>query len=286
MYQHISFNEEEHSYTNVVTKQRYTSVTTLIGRYESGFDGDYWSIYKGYQDYLGFEDDNNQAFKDMMKRNGIDYRNKSKANLIAVIRKSGLRDVDVLKPYATARLLAWEYSKDKACARGTAYHKEREDEAYKDGFMVFENKQYGTSYSYALDLAQLTDGAYAELLVYLHRAKLSGQADKVNVETIKGVRYVDIDDWKTNKKITFENSFDKYKAPISHLEETKYNKHALQLSMYGYILEQHGYTVRNIRFTHAILNEQNKEIHREYYSLPYLRRECELLIADSLLQAA
>lgn len=285
--EHISFDEESHSYTNVKSKRRYISCTTLFGRYEEGYDGDYWALYKAYQDYLGIDDVDKKKFSGLMMRNGLDFKLPcDKSNLMTIIKRSGFKESwDVLTPFAIKRLDAWELNRDNKAARGTRYHKKAEDLAYKEGYMSFGSGATKTNYSYSLDLHQLQDGGYAELLVYLHEFCVAGQVDKAKFETIDGICYVDIDDWKTNDKITTDKGFKNYKAPISHLSCNKFNKYALQLSMYAYILECYGYVVRHLRFTHIVLDENENEVQRLPYKIPYLRNECIAVLHDYSLQA-
>lgn len=279
--EHISFNEEEHSYTNVKTKRRYISVTTLIKHYEAGYDGRYWSIYKGYQDYLGISDADKKKFSSLMMRNGLDFKQPcDEDNLIRIIKKSGLKDISKIEPFAKKRLDLWDANcKDKG-ERGTRFHKKEEFGAYQTGSMGFSTGNVKTNYSYSFDLSQLQDGGYSELLVYLHEFGIAGQVDKAKFESVGNITYVDIDDWKTNDKITTSNGFQKFKAPINHLEETKLNKYALQLSMYAYILECHGFVVRHLRFTHIVLDKDEVEVNRLYYVIPYLRNEVIAILND------
>ena len=279
--EHISFNEEEHSYTNVKTKKRYISVTTLIKHYESGYDGKYWSIYKGYQDYLGISDADKKKFSKLMMDKGLDFKQPCDIdNLIRIIKKTGLKDISKITPFAKKRLELWDINCQFKGERGTRFHKKEEFGAYQTGSMKFATGNVGTNYSYSFDLSQLMDGGYSELLVFLHKYGVAGQVDKAKFESVGNITYVDIDDWKTNDKITTKNGFQKFKAPISHLEETKFNKYALQLSMYAYILECYGYTVRHLRFTHIVLDEFENEVNRLYYTIPYLRDEVIAILED------
>ena len=87
-------------------------------------------------------------------------------------------------------------------------------------------------------------------------------------------RTVDINDWKSNKKIDKSNKYTKGLFPISHLENTKLNIYTLQLSFYGLILERKGFKVRNLTLTH--ITEEKEEI----IPLKYLREECLNIIQD------
>jgi hypothetical protein len=77
-------------------------------------------------------------------------------------------------------------------------------------------------------------------------------------------------DYKTDKKIEKSNRWQKFKYPLNHLDQCNYNKYALQLSLYKYMLELAG----------IVLPESNTIVHFHKdnpsyveYELPYLRDE-------------
>ena len=45
----IKFDEESHTYTHKDTKERFISVTTLLGKYKQPFDSAYWSDKKAQE---------------------------------------------------------------------------------------------------------------------------------------------------------------------------------------------------------------------------------------------
>lgn len=63
-------------------------------------------------------------------------------------------------------------------------------------------------------------------------------------------------------------------SPISHLDCCNYNHYRLQISTYGWLMEQAGYTIRNLSFTHI----------NQPYEFDYLKDEVEGIIKDNYVQ--
>ena len=161
----------------------------------------------------------------------------------------------------------WREEKNVAADRGTHYHSVKEKQALASGKAInpFDDKFYvtikptkapGKDKESIPSLASLLDGYHPELILFNHRFKIAGTADKVFIETIDGIRYIDIDDFKTNKTIKKTNSFQKMRPPLDKLDDCNYNHYRLQICIYAWMLEQEGYKVRNTSFTH--LNEVYK----------------------------
>lgn len=125
----------------------------------------------------------------------------------------------------------------------------------------------------AKDLYLLPDGYYPELIIWNDKYTVCGTADKVWINTIDGVRFIDIDDWKTNKEIKMPTRYN-MEAPLGHLSDVNYIHYTLQLSTYAWMLEQVGFTIRNLYLTHQ--REINGESTR--YKLQYLKKEVLLML--------
>ena len=203
--------------------------------------------------------------------------------------------------------LKWDDKRDGANLKGNSYHRSREISAIKNGFEInaYDNKEYpvhvellaGTfekqgsdpretvlrgidfadkKYTVLDNLMDLPDGFYPELLLWNDEYQVAGTADRVFIETILGERFVDIDDYKTNavlKRTSFYVRGKGYKMllpPVNHLMDCKHVRYNLQVSMYGFFLEQMGFTVRQVGYHH--LNVLNK--------LDYLRDEVIDILND------
>lgn len=269
----IKFNSKHHSYEK--GSKTYTSVSQLIAKYKEPFKGDHYSYYKAYELFFG-----KKEFKALRDMSGFHH---SDPKLIEWFKK--LVPDEQIAPYVATILKEWETKKNTAIKKGNDYHTFKEHQTLTTGvcFNPYTNKEFNTVPSSIIkvdkgvelressvkSLIELEDGFHPECLLWNDEVGIAGQADKVFIETINGVRYVDIDDYKTNKKIDTYNPFkNKMKDPISHLDCCNYNHYRLQISAYAWLLEQAGYKVRYLGFTHL-----NKP-----YRFEYLKKEIDSIM--------
>jgi hypothetical protein len=141
----------------------------------------------------------------------------------------------------------WKDINTKALTKGSTYHLNEELESLWTETNL--NQDYN---DYVVDIAKLPDGVYPELRLYLHKYKLAGTADKIVIETINGIRYVDVFDHKTNSKELSKKGFKGQTMlyPLNYLQDAEYYHYEMQLNIYAWILEQYGYVVRNIEIFH------------------------------------
>lgn len=253
-------------------QDRYTSVTTLIDKYKVPFDKDFWSTYKALERLLGEKD-----FTEM-KRNR-DF--KSPAWIEWACK---FVDMDELLQTISDILKEWEDEKNASLEKGTLYHLSKEKQAYIEGYDInpFTGKKFVTmmqrppknddKVSMVADLWDLKDGYYPELMLWNNIFKIAGTADKVFIETVDGVRYVDFDDYKTNKKIKKTNPYEKMRRPLGSLDNCEWSFYRLQISLYAWMMEQFGFKVRNTAFTH--FNEMYK------FSYGHMRKHIIALLND------
>ena len=102
----------------------------------------------------------------------------------------------------------WDDKRIKSCERGTLLHlyKEEGDKATGEDRPVYFSEVKGDK-KIIKDLKTLEDGLHLELCMYNHEFESCGTADKVFIETINGVRYVDVFDYKSNESIDIESFF-------------------------------------------------------------------------------
>lgn len=154
----------------------------------------------------------------------------------------------------------WEAKKNNACDRGHTFHAHKEDlsmgrgvDTIRGAVKMVRNQNL---YYHRESLYSLPDGMYPELMLWDDGYKLAGTADKVNIETSGGYRYVDIDDYKTNEQIEsvsyqFTNGdFKMMQYPVAHMMDCNLSHYELQLSFYMFVLERHGFTPRTLTITH------------------------------------
>lgn len=280
----VVFYDKDHSYW--YKGRRLISGTSFVKMFEPEFPRDYYLDRGAAKELLG--DKKYKQLRDKWKSYGrkvmtnefIDYLLDNVDPLDFVSARTNLEN-------------SWDMKTEKACRKGTEYHLDRERASYENGIELnpFDEKEYtvyqkepcpeGDNCSLAENLYDLPDGFYPELLVHCIKYKgldidLCGQSDKVFIGTQpNGVRYVDLDDYKTNSKLkTFAlRDEDTGKPmtmldPVSHLQSHHLTKYGLQLSLYGWFLEQHGFKVRNLGITH--INELHK--------LPYYKKEIEAMV--------
>lgn len=158
----------------------------------------------------------------------------------------------------------WDKKLKHAGERGTKYHDEQERKELKDSNVVNKSNQH--SYLFDIDISNLEDGVYPELRIFNHECGIAGHADKV---TVKG-RDVWIGDHKTNKKGIQKTSYRdiRMNSPLNFLPDCNYYHYTLQLSLYGWMLEQFGYTVKGMQLEVKRFMD-DEEIPAEY-RIPWL----------------
>lgn len=217
MNRQIVLDEIDHVYTNEV-KQRYTSVTTVIGQYQEEFDKEYWAVYTALKNM-------NIALRPDLQSRRIIIANRS-----YTLEQIG-RD-EYLKGVARGKKVEdlWKKICDESCVRGTAIHNKLEDginKLYKRekdqitedarplslfpvqaartelGVIVSEAEirnsnlrtKYPTVFSLLLELISKGYILYAERRVYSDLYMVAGTIDLL---AIRGKDFIIID-WKTNK---------------------------------------------------------------------------------------
>jgi hypothetical protein len=280
----IIFYEDTHSY--LYKGRKLTSGTSFVKVFEPEFPRDYYLDRGAAKELLG--EKKYKKLREQWRSYGRKIMNNDFINFL-------LDHVDPIDFIAARQELSesWDSKTEKACRKGTEYHLSRESASYERGveYNEFDELEYpvfikeqcpeGDNCSLAENMYELQDGYYPELLVHCIEHKgtvidLCGQSDRVFIGTKKnGKRYIDIGDFKTNsvlKRFAMKDE-DTGKpltmmAPISHLQSHHITKYGLQLSLYAWMMEQHGFEVRHLGITH--INELHK--------LPYYRKEIEAMV--------
>ena len=268
----VKFNESTHTYHIGDTKA--VSVNGVIKLFKEEYDEDYWLAYKALQAIL-------PNFRELKLAKKYKYPQ-------SVIPPRSFLDelrgmVEDSRFNSAVEVVAAEWKASQT--NGTAFHNMMEESHYDRGYVInpwnrkeYVCKKYEKLYdnqSIVEDLSDLEDGCYPELLVWNEELGITGQADLVFIETIDGVRYVDIDDYKTNKKKPTKSKFRSMHFPIAHLYDDKINTYALQMSFYQRLLEFKGFTPRHTALTHYKDYDPTKG---SRIDLPYLKEEVDLMI--------
>ena len=169
----VCYSDAEHLYWDATTKQKYISVTTLIGKYEKPFDKDFWSLYKALEKTLNVE-----QFKTQKKR----MLETKTINLDLVCSELDI-DKKLILSSQQDILDEWEITNKESTERGTAIHNELENAYYKSPTCNLKKYNIGGTFTckknyYQLDLEK---GVYPEFLIYRESEdgilRLAGQID-------------------------------------------------------------------------------------------------------------
>lgn len=181
----------------------------------------------------------------------------------------------------------WDNGRDSACDTGHEFHDFKEQQLLGRGIDVMRGAvrmvRNQNMYRSMKTLYDLPDGLYAELMLWDDGYQLAGTADKTLIETVGNYRYVDLDDYKTNKKIDTSSYISRsgqrkmMLPPINHMMDCNFVHYELQLSLYMFVLERQGFTPRSMRFTHYPPNPDITDVTKRdkpvIYPLHYRKRE-------------
>lgn len=236
----VTFQEEGHLYTNEIG-ENYISATTIIKNFSKEFDGPYWSTYKAIKDVLVGK---NQW--DIYKINVGGWEN--------VVEAWSNRPVhlDEVLDRAQEYITMWKKEGIEAAEKGTKEHLKREEE------ILSQDRVYGSSKFTKDKLFEVSkeslmkpnfegNSIHVENILWTDHFKVAGMVDRVEREGV----YLDIKDYKTNKQID-KTGFrgEKMLHPLSEILNCNFNHYTLQLSLYGWMLEQLGYKVRSLEIIH------------------------------------
>lgn len=271
----VAFQEEGHKYFNLNDPSiTYTSVTTLIGKYEPEFDSDFVSRYKALERLLS---------ADVWKREkgGIWKSHKIPDDFLKVynISKEELNKVqqDILDE--------WAKINKESCERGTKIHAQLENSFYNAGSNV-TLKKFGIGGKFECkknyNELDLEYGVYPEYLIYYDNPKIdlhiAGQIDLI----VKSGNDITIIDHKSNKKIDLKGfynnstrSSEKLKYPLGTLDNCNFNVYQLQLSTYAWMLQKINpdFVIKDL-----ILNHYDHEGNNTLYHCSYLKEEVEKML--------
>ena len=239
----VTFTEKDHKYSNSEGIQ-YISTTTVVSKYKQAFDSEYWSTYKAIEKILT-ENKSKAYFDQVKKKIGFEQIIPHFVNMI---------NPEVIHKYKNQILSEWDKKNKDAQDAGTAYHKAKQEEV--NASISDQIRIVGTTDNDSL--TSLPGGVHTELTIWNHSNRLAGQADKVIVEdfydpfTDTTTRFIDIEDYKTSNKIEresfkhFNKGYTMMKYPLDNLMDCNVSHYQMQLSVYGWMLEQYGYKIRNL----------------------------------------
>jgi hypothetical protein len=247
----VKFNEGPHTYENE-EGQRYLSVTQLLDKFKNKFDA---------QTQVDISINNPKSI----------YYGRDRQSVLDEWNKSG----------ADAR------------TGGTKFHKKKEDHHIKQSYSIKEKDKAAFVPNPAFiipmedqgvmtDYLELPSGTYSELILWSHRWRLAGIADKIIIDG----DYFDVEDYKTNKEIKFTSYFKRgegyqmLKFPLNHIMDCSFYHYELQLSLYAYMFaELSGKKPRNLVILHhPTLPDGSIQQKETRYSVEYRRTDIVMML--------
>lgn len=271
----VAFQENGHKYFNLKDSSIiYTSVTTLIGKYEPEFDSEFTSKYKALEKLLPSD-----VWK--KEKGGLWKSHKIPKDFLEVYNISDSE----LNKVQQEILDEWSKINKESCERGTKIHAQLENSFYKAGSNITLKKfGIGGKFECKKDYNELDMeyGIYPEYLIYYDNPKLglhiAGQIDLL----IKSGNDIYIADHKTNKKIDLKGfynsstrSTEKLKYPLGTLDNCNFNVYQLQLSTYAWMLQKIN---PNFVIKDLILNHYDHDGKNTLYHCTYLKDDVEKML--------
>lgn len=200
----IGYNDLLHRYEVIATKKKYTSCTTLLGKFKEEFDEQKMSFFCAKRDV-----------KKRLTKLSIEKRQQE-------------------------LLAEWKLKNKTVCDYGTRLHYALEI-MLQDKLTIKETKsKFNLNdteciyLQYVVDLRLHDDcDLILEDLLFSHEYEIAGQSDVVRIKD----SLVHIDDWKFNSKfLDWESYKDKtFLKPLTYRKESKLDIYELQLSIYMYL---------------------------------------------------
>lgn len=268
----IIFSESDHKYTHLESGSELKGWTSLIKNFTKPFYEDAQLDCSAYKLLLG-----NTEYNKLVEGRFKQLFCLDPTEVSPWLRSCVIGDIHHLK---NELLYEWDYSR----ILGSKFHREQELLSYERGWEInpFTGEKYDVipldkkydNQSAADCLYDLPDGYYPELLVWDYTMDQSEtpvtMIDKCFIKTDpeSGIRYVFVDDFKSNNKPPFNGKCAKMLHPFDHLYDNTLEKYKLQVQFGGKLLETHGYTVAECAFTHYKNYDVNKS---KMYPAPYDR---------------
>ena len=278
----IYFNEKLHKYTDE-NQNVYTSVTTIIGKYEHPFDIEDFSRRCAFKKGSPYENMNPTQVKMEWKRinkEACDKGTKKHNYLENIIKTStGYKLDDGYindRIYTIDEILLDNSFGELSLDKYSTWKLEEKYPKIDNIIKVLYNEGYKL---------------YSEVCVYDSNRLISGLID---ILCIRGEEFL-ILDWKTNKhKIMDKSGYFKkdrqgkstgefvetnkfFKYPLVGLQESKKNIYNMQLSLYAYLVKQRGLKLNGLILAHMRGEEGEEEI-TDILKMTYLEDYVEKMI--------
>jgi len=222
----IIYKDDDHTYRNEYD-ELYTSVTTLIKQYTPKIN---W--YEKAEAYVK-KRTNAEIIKDLADKWSLTEKE--------IIAKFGTE-------YTADHIMyVWKEAGLRAVTGGSNWHDWKEIQDSRQANTILIPMYDGVKKFNAEDIKPNT--IYLEAILRHHPSKTAGQADKIIIKETSSI----VRDYKSvNKELIPEvkayynrklrrNVAATFNRPIKHVKHSSYWEYAIQLSLYGYMLELLGY---------------------------------------------
>ncbi len=262
----ILFDEPSHTYTTP-KGDLFTSVTTVIGKYEIPFKRDYWANYKAKERGVPVE----VILAEWEETNRIACE---RGNVIHNFLEDGIRaESNKLKGKNTYS----SFSLNKKSSIGS-----KRSLLSNEIFSAICTK-YPKIGNYLIKLVERGYILYAENRICLMDFLLAGTIDLLAIKA--DFSEFIIVDWKTNKKpLYFKSGYvskrngqwvDKpeyFKAPLNFIPHCKGMLYSLQLSTYAHMVESYGIKCKGLALFHVLPDPITKEEVVKAYNIMYMKQ--------------
>lgn len=182
-------------------------------------------------------------------------------------------------------LQQWALKRDTAAARGTAFHRMKEEELLARGEGIVG---FATTEGVKADSSMLLQNStvYVEKMIWSNKYKVCGTADLVEVVDGK----INVKDYKTNEKLDFEswkhpkNGPKRLLSPVQHLDDCNFNLYQLQVNCYMYMLLQQNRQLKmgKMDILHIIFDKDNKYKETREYPVLNMQRDAKNILEYNL----
>lgn len=151
----------------------------------------------------------------------------------------------------------WRASGRAACRLGTRVHAVAEDAVLGRAARLVPESEHErglmrVAWQVATRIREMWQVVAAEQIVFSTLVDVAGQID-LAARDGDGVLW--LLDWKTNREIRRDSRYGvKGVGPVGHLDDCEFNRYALQLSMYEWILREEGYIGRRAGVRRAVVH--------------------------------
>lgn len=243
----VVFFKDSHTYW--LGERKIPSVGSYINQYFPEFMEDFWLTHGILKDKFGDEYmEHYRKFKTMTPD--------ASSLFSPFIGKMSTSEFISMRKELSEK---WERKKNEFAFKGTQFHDKQEKLVYEQGFIVnpWDRLKYPVVQSEKIyhneaivkNLIDLPDGAHPELLIFDLDLWLAGQADEVYIQTIKGKRYIDINDHKTNEKKPSKSDPNRCLPPFEDEYASKDFRYTMQINIYAHMLKRAGFIPRNLGYT-------------------------------------